>query len=509
MSTPITIVVNQASDGSYTIPSIQLVPSSPTPPPPSPPPPPPPPPPPVDTGFPSVTGFAVLAPDYGAHPSMPAQGGSFIDSASGAPILRLTDCSTWGTSGASFPSAKIMYSQFAPDSSDGKYLFAEDPNGNLYVADAATGDLISPAHTTENHSPRWDYSGNAPSVFYRTGMTDGKLYAHDVVAQTDTVVHDFSDLIAQYAPANGIWMDGHADTDDKSRLFPIQILCFDPTGGSWFALALAVYDRAQDKVIGVIDASNVPTGDDDMKHSPAWPLGERSAAPFSLSRDGKYVAVQWSAPSSSYNANLINTTRDGSHCYPLIFDAYGNPTGIDVANGKRVNPTGAHMCWALDADGKAWYVAQNTKTDWFEAVDPAVGIGPRAGDATQNLTIKIVNNATIGWHSQVHFSAPYRGQKGYVAMLFDGPAQYDTTEPGSNQTFVFALKAGATPLRLGPTYHTNPGSGKSGDNYDDQHYGAFSQDGSKFYWATNWRNDAGQRDVFVLDLPSGWQSKIP
>lgn len=510
MTNPTTISIQQNPDGSYDLPAITLVPYvapvAPAPPPPVSPPPVSPPPP-VSTSFPSVTGFAVLAPDYAAHPSPPAQGASFVDAASGAPILRLTDCSTWGTTGASFPSAKIMYSQFAPDSSDGKYLFAEDPNGNLYVANAATGALIAPTKTTENHSPRWDYSGNAPSVFYRTGMTDGKLYAHDVATGKETVVHDFSDLIAKYAPANGIFMDGHSDTDGASRLFPIQILCFDPSGGSWFALALALYDRMQDKVVGVIDATNVPAGADDLKNNPPHPLGDIHSAPFSLSRDGKYVAVQWSAPNSTYNANLIDTTRDGAHCYAITFDANGNPNGLDIANGKRVNPSGpAHMCWALDASGKAWYVAQNTKTDWFEAVDPAIGIGPRETDTTQTLSTKIVNNATLGWNCQVHFSAPYRGMLGYVAMLFDAP---DDTEPGGNQTYVFALKAGAMPLRLGPTYHTNPGTGKSGDNYDDQHYGAFSQDGSRFYWASNWRNDAGQRDVFVLDLPAGWQAAIP
>lgn len=468
---------------------------------------PPPPPPPSGTGgspnFKFATGFGLMPADYTDHPSMPAPLASFDDPNTGASIQRLTDASKFGTSGAAFPSLKIMYSQFAPDSSDGKYLFAEDPNGNLYVANAAAGALIAPANTTENHSPRWDYSGNAPSVFYRTGMYDGKLYAHDVATGKETIVHDFSDLIAKYAPANGIFMDGHADTDDKSRLFPIQILCFDPSGGSWYALALALYDRAQDKVVGVIDATNVPTDPADPKH----PLGDIHSAPFSLSRDGKYVAVQWSAPASG--SPLVDTTRDGAHCYAITFDAAGNPTGIDIANGKRVNPSGgAHMCWAYGADGKCYYVVQNTKTDWFEAVDPAIGIGPRSGDSTQNLTIKIVNNGTIGWHSQVHFSAPYRGPKGYVAMLFDGPGQYDATEPGSNQTYVFPIAAGSTPLRIAPTYHTNPGTGKSGDNYDDQHYGAFSQDGMRFYWASNWCNDAGQRDVFVIDLPDGWQSHV-
>lgn len=453
-----------------------------------------------------------MPPDYANHPSMPAPLASFDDPNTGAAIQRLTDASAFGTSGAAFPSLKIMYSQFAPDSYDGKYVLAEDPNGNLYAADATAGALVSALHVTENRSPRWDYSGNAPSTLYYTTMSGGQLRARDVATGADTLVHDFSDLIAKYAPANGIFMDGHSDTDGKSRLFPIQILCFDPSGGSWYALALALYDRVQDKVIDVIDATRVPTGSNDMQNTPPHPLGDIHSAPFSLSRDGKYVAVQWSAPSSTYNANLIDTTRDGAHCYPITFDASGNPTGIDVANGKRVNPSGgAHMCWAYGADGKCYYVAQNTRTDWFEAVDPAVGIGPRAGDATQDLSIKIVNNGTIGWHSQVHFSAPYRAPYGYVAMLFDGPAQYDTTEPGSNQTFVFPIAAGSTPLRIAPTYHANPGQNatRSGDNYDDQHYGAFSQDGTRFYWASNWNNDAGQRDVFVIELPGGWQSSIP
>lgn len=465
----------------------------------------PPPPPPSGTGgspnFKYATGFGIMPPDYADHPSMPAPLASFDDPNTGAAIQRLTDASQFGTSGAAFPSLKIMYSQFAPDSSDGKYVLAEDPNGNLYAADAKTGALVSALHVTENRSPRWDYSGNAPSTLYYTTMTGGQLRARDVATGADTLVHDFADMIAKYAPANGIFMDGHSDTDDQSRLFPIQILCFDPSGGSWYALALALYDRAQDKVVGVIDATNVPTDPADPKH----PLGDIHSAPFSLSRDGKYVAVQWSAPATG--SPLVDTTRDGAHCYPITFDASGNPTGIDVANGKRVNPSGgAHMCWAYGADGKCYYVAQNTRTDWFEAVDPAVGIGPRAGDTTQDLSIKIVNNVTLGWNCQVHFSAPYRGPLGYVGMLFDAP---DDTEPGGNQTYVFALKAGATPLRLGPTYHTNPGTGKSGDNYDDQHYGAFSQDGSRFYWASNWRNDSGQRDVFVLNLPADWQTGIP
>jgi len=458
-------------------------------------------PPPPPPGLTWLTGFQVLTPNMTGFP--PAVGGSITDVPTGATSIRLADAKALGAPGNTL---KAMYSQFPIDSYNHAYTFWEDTNGNVWLRTTATGAIkplmdASGHAITENRSPRWDYSGSAPTTLYYTDMTR-KLYAQDVATGKETVVHDFSDLIAKYAPANGIFMDGHADTDNGSRYFPIQILCFDPSGGSWYPLAFAVYDRQTDKVIGVIDSTSVPAGTDDMKNKPPHPLGDIHSAPFTIDRSGKYAIVQWQRPNDGWNANLENTTRDGAHAYAF------SASGIDVAGGKRINPDGpTHGVSLIGSDGHSYWVDQNNETDWFEAVDLAVGIPPRAQDSNPSASqsIKIVNMGTLGWDVQVHFSAP-RQPGNFVGMFFDAATNNGV---GGNQFFVFSLKAGANPLRLGPSWHTNPGKGQSGDNYDDQNYGTFAQDGSAIYYASNGGDDSASRDPYMLPLPSGWQAHIP
>lgn len=456
-----------------------------------------------------VTGFGVITPNYTMFPNPPAQGQSIVDPTTGATLTRLTDCSAWPDMHTP-PSAKVVYSEFACDNYDGSKILVTGPN-HFYLVNALTGQLMTSVGFGENQSPRWDYSGNAINTIYHTNGNGGnngtKLFAYDAVAGVDTLVHDFADEVANYGGI-GIFCDGHSDTDGQSRIFPIQIMG-NPGGGSFFPLALLGYDRVQDKVFARIDSSNVPSGTNDMAQTPPRPIGIPS---YTISRDGKYLIAQWGQPTSSSNANLINTTRDGTHAYPIAFDGNGNPTSANISGGGvRMNPSGgAHSCQVLDATGKGWMVSTNATTDWFEIIDPAVGCGPRSGDSTQTLTTKICNQSTTGFATpgNVHFSAPYRGPAlGSIAFLFDAK---NDTYVGGNQHYVFRMAAGANPLRIAPRYALNPGAGGgTGDVYDDQNYGTFSQDGTKLYFASNWGDDTKQRDTYVIALPLNWQTKLP
>lgn len=234
--------------------------------------------------------------------------------------------------------------------------------------------------------------------------------------------------------------------------------------GSYPATAIFTYDMFANKILGTmtpksegISAFNRPNM---VEIAPA----------------GDYAMIHWSRAYTGWNDGDIGTHRNGPHFYPL---------NLDTTKAVWACPDATHSGYAKLPDG--WHlVSQNNRTDNLEAIK--VGTQYKEDGSNQIL---ISNQADfdkdwgMGWHIA---KSPYP----YALISSYSKTNNDWAD---NQIYFYPVKAGATPLRVCPSYSNYPGD----DGYRNEAPAALSMDGSRIAWSSNW--GATGRAVYVVKVP--------
>lgn len=384
------------------------------------------------SGFTWNRGKDVLAPNYAKLPELrepQPQAGT------GADIRRLS------------AGGLIVYSRYTPASIDNRLIVVHgEDSTSARIEDLETGQIVRELPGIgEVNEIRWHYGHDAPSRFYYvSGMQFRQM---DARTGKDSLVRDFT---PEWPTGTQLYTDVEGDSSDDSRYW-CWMVRREVMEGSFPVELLVSYDRVTDTV-ATADAAKL--GREEM----GWPNT------IEASPSGGACVVHWGADDGRPQA----WRRD--------FSAKIRDVAVDET----------HSGWIVDADGGEWFVSQNNRNDWIEAVQLSTG-----------RTRKLLNHGDLGWNNGMHFSKGYaaRGQV-LLSTYSSGNAEW-----GENQLVMLGLDGRI--LRIAHTHNAYPGD----DGYRNEAAAALSHDGQSVYWTGNWGDGGRTRDVYAIDLPAEWWKK--
>lgn len=381
------------------------------------------------TGFHYVRTKALLAPDYG---SLPAVGETRTQAGTGARIERIAE------------GGLVVYSRYTPASIDNRYIVVhgEDSTSARIVA-LATGKTVRRLpRIGEQNEIRWHYGMDAPArIYYVDGMQFRQM---DVETGKDTLVHDFG---RDWPGGDQLFTDVEGDSSNDSRYW-CWMVRREVDEGPYPVEQLVSYDRVADTVV-MADAAKLGRSG----------LGRPNT--IEASPNGDACVVHW------------GDDEGGPQAWKRDFSAKIRNVGVDET----------HSGWIIDEAGDEWFVSQNNRTDWIEAVSLRTG-----------ETRKLLYHGDLGWDNGMHFSKAY-ALRGYVLLSTCSEAN---AAWGENQLVMLGLDGRI--LRIAHTHNAYPGD----DAYRNEAAAAVSYDGRGIYWTANWGDGNRQRDVYGIELPAQW-----
>jgi hypothetical protein len=374
----------------------------------------------------------VQLPVYG---KLPAKGEVRTQGSTGAQIKRL---STGGL---------IVYSRFTPVSVDNRLIVIHgEDSTSARIEERATGKVVRDLPDIgEENEIRWHYGSDAPSRFYYVrGMQFRQM---DAVTGKDALIRDFQ---PEWPTGDQLFTDVEGDSSNDSRYWCWMVRREVETG-SYPVELLVSYDRVTDTVV-TADAAK---------------LGRQSMG----------------------RPNMIEASPSGGACVIHWGTDEGRPQAWKRDFSAKIRDIAVdetHSGWIIDDAGDEWFVSQNNRNDWIEAVNLRTGkIKP------------LINHGDIGWDNGMHFSKSY-AMRGHVLLstCSEGRAEW-----GENQLVMLGLDGRI--LRIASTYNAYPGD----DAYRNEAAAAMSYDGQSIYWTANWGEGSRTRDVYEIDLPTRWWTK--
>jgi hypothetical protein len=377
-------------------------------------------------------GKALLAPAYG---KLPERGEARTQAGTGAQIRRQSK------------GGLVVYSRFTPVSIDNKLIVIHgEDSTSARIEDRATGKLVrNLPDIGEENEIRWHYGADAPSRFYYVrGMQFRQM---DALTGKDALVRDFR---PEWPTGSQLFTDVEGDSSNDSRYWCWMVRREVQTG-PYPVEQLISYDRVTDTVFKA----------DAAKLGRQW-MGRPNT--IESSPHGTACVVHWGADEGRPQA----WKRD--------FSAKIRDVAVDET----------HTGWIIDAAGAEWFVSQNNRNDWIEAVNLRNG-----------QIRKLINHGDIGWDNGMHFSKAYV-MRDYVLL---STCSAGNAVWGENQLVMLGLDGRI--LRIAHTHNAYPGD----DAYRNEAAAAMSFDGRSIYWTGNWGLGTRVRDVYSIELPARWWAK--
>ena len=386
----------------------------------------------------------------------PAKGSAWIDPSFGTTLVRMTDRDTDDYSG---PGIQNEYSKMDPENADGTMVVLRSNNAAYYLYDASTyegsAQLTVFDACGQEPEPRWDPTD--PQTFYY--VCNSELRSYNVQSGASTLVHDFE---AEFPAAAYVRtkVEGDASLDRRYWAFLVE-------DESWNLLAVVVYDRANDQVVGQKTT--------DFREGVDW---------VGMSMSGEYCALGWEGYVAPLTTTLVS--RDFN-------------TVIDLPDGSA-----GHGDFALTADGRDVYVYQNVRTDYIAMADAATGV------ETPLVAIPFEVNPDIG----MHISGNAAQTPGWVLVSTYGSLE---PPPGSDsswmdaQLFLLELTANRRIWRLVHTHSYISRTYTDEKNYFAEAFAALNTAGTRVYFGSNWGDLSvtDYTDGYVVLLPAGWIDAMP
>jgi hypothetical protein len=385
-----------------------------------------------DSPFTYNRGKELLAPAYG---KLPAVGEVRVQAGTGAAIKRIAK------------GGLIVYSRYTPVSFDNRLIVIHgEDSTSARIEDLATGKVVrNLPDIGEENEIRWHYGSDAPSRFYYVrGMEFRQM---DAITGKDTLVRDFT---PQWPAGSQLFTDVEGDSSNDSRYWCWMVRREVETGPYPVEL-LVSYDRVTDTV--------------------------HTADAARLGRD------ELGRP------NTIEASPSGAACVIHWGDSEGRPQAWKRDFSAKIRDVAVdetHSGWIIDSAGDEWFVSQNNRNDWIEAVNLRTG-----------AVRKLLHHGDIGWDNGMHFSKAY-AMRDYVLLstCSEGNAKW-----GENQLVMLGLDGRI--LRIAHTHNAYPGD----EPYRNEAAAAVSYDGRGIYWTGNWGDGSRRRDVYGIELPERWWTR--
>lgn len=192
----------------------------------------------------------------------------------------------------------------------------------------------------------------------------------------------------------------------------------------------------------------------------------------------------------------------------------GNLVGLTMANKEltqfhRLDYTSAHSDVGLDSDGNEVIVMQNVLTEYIDLIPIDLNTQPildsEQGYENTNRTPLVrlfySDESPYGFQSGFHISCNVPGYcviSTYIKSELQEQNWLDRTN-----ILVRLDRSDPRAFYLSKVYNTR-------ETYWEGTQATISNDGSKIVWASNWNQNVGQEEVFLmqLDMPPNWRELI-
>ncbi len=379
-------------------------------------------------------------------PSMPKpqKGVPFIDPLYGTTVVRATDHEADGFGSYYIKNDYSRRQAFNADNS--KYL-VQAGNGKWCIYVTATYELFSqPDIPTSDIEPQW--SPTDPNVlYYLTPLTKMVIYKYDIIAETKTVVVDFSDRLPWPNAARfSTGSEGSPSADGRYWGFMVS----DSQSKS---LGFFTWDMETDKILGTYDTfGNKPNH-------------------VSMSATGKYFISSWWGEFNGVERGTVAFSRDFKE---------------EVC---KLNNSSEHSDLALDGNGNDVFVS----IDYDSPNADVYMITIESGVKTV-----LFPNYIGSSHASIHVSGKSFSKPGWAVI-----STYNSTGPTqwySEKVFAVELKPDPRIICLANT-HNLPTVIKI---YEAETQASVSRDFTKILFNSSWEStNFRDVDVYMVQLNPG------
>jgi len=400
--------------------------------------------------------------------NMPPVGESFFDLRFATVLTRVTQA----------PKLRHEYSRFDPfNRGQTMVLLSDIAAGEWKVYQTKSlpydqqGNLV---RTIGNLSePRWDRL----KVNLLWGLRDFSIIALDASTGQEVLIKDFS-RDATLAPVLKAEPDLYRittkDEGEASQDRRYWALCLQGSKDDYRLRYIFCWDRTQDKVLGLY---KLPAAEG------------RGLDWVGMSPLGNWVIIG-GEPAGSWSAGgLILANKELTAFHPLAYAT-------------------AHSDVGLDSLGREIIVMQNSRTDYIDLIPLELNsrVVKSVSDYANNMVKPLVrlyyaSASPIGLNSGVHISCNYPGY--CLISTNTGPGLPEQNWLDRTITLVKLDRNKPRGFYLTKVYNTT-------GSYWEETQATITEDGSKVVWASNWGQNVGQENLFVmqLDLPPNWEKQF-
>ena len=480
-------------------------------------------------------------------PSSLPVGGSYTEPMTGVTVVRRTDRTDLKPD---LPTdSMVVYSRYSPINSNGQYAIVHGTDStSAWILRLSDNSIVHKlvdsdgSEIGENNEIRWDYTGDNPNriyfiSIYTTDVNGMRFYQMDAIDGNGnpSLIRDFS---SDFPNGHHILNDVEGDSSNDSRYWAWQVRgAYD--GSNYPLLSIFTYDKQTDSILGILGIGDVTP----IQNATSWKTELPRPNMVEISPDGTRVMTNYSrCYPGSPTQDFCGTEFDGAWVWDKNFT---NPLKVAVSE--------THSGWAWDLAGKQMFVSQQNRTDKFQAcyTDGTGGLWPLN-------CIDIFDHRAVNY-AGVHFAKMPQSKPGFIlastyvhtrddlqrstyyaggAYVKVGNYQYRAYPGGTTSKFppIFPVTYGETVVdgtvtwtcrgsmwannqllmlelkdlsqnpkvwRVSPSYNDYRGG------YRDEGSAAISLDGNSIWWTSNWYDSAnGHGEVYSVDLPSDWISKI-
>lgn len=372
-------------------------------------------------------------------------------------------------------SGRHEYSRFDPfncDQSLVALLFGGDSDWRIYRAQTFPYNQAANLTMTVRSikEPRWDPAD--PQLLWY--LQDFKIVTVNVFTGQETTVKDFSvdPTIGQIISAEAdLYRITTKDEGEPSSDRRYWALLLQGTQEDYRVRYVFTWDRGTDQVLGVYQI----------------PAQEAS--------------IDWVGMSPKGNWVLIGADWDNG----------GNLAGLTMANKEltqfhRIDYTTAHSDVGLDSEGNEVIVMQNVLTDHIDLIpialttQPILAAGGIYANTNRTPLIRLFydSQSPLGLNSGVHISANVPGYCVVSTYIPGGLPEQNWLD----RTICLVRLERNNPgvFYLAKLYNTT-------GSYWEETHAAITDDGSRVVWTSNWDQNVGSEQVFLmqLDMPSNWK----
>ena len=391
---------------------------------------------------------------------VPVIGKSFKDPHFGTTLTRVTQ--TDGTNG------RHEYSRFDPfNKEQSMIILTLEGDWRVYSTQTMPYNQSSNLVTTlvDLEDPRWD--PNSPDLIW--GLRDFGIVTVNVKTSQTTTIKDFSEdsnlgpIIEAEPDLFRVTMrnEGESSRDKRFWAFLLQ-----GTDEDYRARYIFTWDRQQDQVLG---AYPIPSNDAEID----W---------VGMSPNGNWVLIGGDPWNGGNLAGLVMANKE-------------------LTQFHRLDYATAHSDVGLDVEGNEVIVMQNSRTDYIDLIPidldtkPILESGGGYDGTNRTPLIRLFYDSEsptgLSLETGVHISCNFPGY--CVVSTYSAPGAVERNWLERTITLVRLDRTNPRVFYLAKVYGTTAA-------YWEETQAAITNDGSKVVWASNWDQNVGEEQVFLMQL---------